>query len=141
MVDISENADKIECSKFKEETLSKNHTIYDSLVEKDSSDIDKVGNVSITYERLAKAGPINNKKSLFDYLEEKGVVIEQYDESELEPFYICDNRELKTIQENYFVDENGIHKVKYQEKTPKKSVKDKKRIKKSNKDVKATKKT
>jgi len=90
---------------------------------------------------LIKTGPINSKKSLFDYLEEKGVVIEQYDETELEPFYICDNRELKTIQENYFVDKNGMHKVKYQEKTHDKSIKDKKRLKKSNNAVKSTKKT
>ena len=140
---VSENTDLIECSKFKEETLSKNHTIYNSLVEKDSSDNDKVGKVSITYEIQAKTGPINSKKSLFDYLEKKGVVIEQYDETELEPFYICNNTELKTIQENYFVDKNGMHKVMYQEKTktPDQSIKDKKRLKKSKNAVKATKKT
>jgi len=84
--------------------------------------------------------PINGKKSLYDYLEEKGVVIEAYDDTELEPFYICDNSELRTIEESCSVDKEGIHLVNYHKKNHGSNTKDKKDSKQPKKTAKSIKK-
>ena len=58
--------EKIECSKFKQESLYKNHTIYDSVVEKDTSKADKVGYAYTKSENSIQIVPKDRKKCLFD---------------------------------------------------------------------------
>lgn len=103
------------------EVARKNETDKKSLNDINSLHNGKIFNVSKCAKKKESNSP---KKSLYKYLDKKGVHIDQYDETQFEPFYICDDKELKKIQKYYQINDKDLQRTSYKTKADEEKLKD-----------------